>query len=141
MTQTIITREQEKLGRAAALVNEVIDIAGEAGVTEAKDKAADALRLMLRAGAPSPFKTRPTAPEADLAQLAALDSPEARALFLALSHVQDLAEAVDAQRGRTLPEEVPLQPGESRGTDYAETISNLAQRLKVEIFGPAGKDG
>jgi hypothetical protein len=31
----------------------------------------------------------------------------------------------------------PLQPGESRGTDLAETLEHLAIRLETEIFGPA----
>jgi hypothetical protein len=142
MTVEVLTRQQEKLNQAAVLVNEVIDIAGEAGITEAQDKAADALRLMLRAGVASPFQVRGRRTDDGglLAQLAMLDTPEARELLAALAKVQALAEVVDAQRGRALPPDLPLQAGESRGTDYAETISMMAARLRTEIHGPAGRE-
>ncbi len=42
-----------------------------------------------------------------------------------------------AERGNILPFDFPLQPGESRGTDLAETLSELALRLKIEVEGPA----
>jgi hypothetical protein len=37
-------------------------------------------------------------------------------------------------------EEYELQPGESRGTDIAETISLLVLRLRRETVGPAGRE-
>jgi hypothetical protein len=51
------------------------------------------------------------------------------------------AEEVDAEHGNLLPENFPLQPGETRGTGYAETISNLAERLRVEVEGPTRARG
>ena len=48
-----------------------------------------------------------------------------------------MAERVDAQRGNVLPDDFPLQPGETRGTDLAETLSELALGLKIEVEGPA----
>ena len=41
-----------------------------------------------------------------------------------------------AERGNVLPGDFPLQPGESRGTGWAETLSELALRLKIEVEGP-----
>jgi len=41
-----------------------------------------------------------------------------------------------AERGNVLPAHLPLQPGESRGTGWAETLSNLAKRLRAEVEGP-----
>jgi hypothetical protein len=40
-----------------------------------------------------------------------------------------------------LPDDFPLLPGETRGTGWAETISNLAQRLKIEVEGPSRARG
>ena len=51
---------------------------------------------------------------------------------------QEAAEAVDAEGGHVLPPFIPLQEGESRGTGWAETISNLTERLRVEVEGPRG---
>lgn len=46
------------------------------------------------------------------------------------------AERVDAQRGRSMgPDYEPL-PGESRGTDLAESISILRLRVQTEVHGP-----
>ena len=41
------------------------------------------------------------------------------------------------ERGNVLPDDFPLQPGESRGTDLAEGLEHLAIRLETEIYGPA----
>ena len=46
-----------------------------------------------------------------------------------------------AERGNVLPAHLPLQPGESRGTGWAETLSNLAERLRVEVEGPRRSRG
>lgn len=46
-----------------------------------------------------------------------------------------------SERGDVLAPDVPLLPGEMRGTGWAETISNLAQRLKIEVEGPARARG
>ena len=34
---------------------------------------------------------------------------------------------------------VELVPGESRGTDLAETLAEIALRLETEIYGPADR--
>ena len=47
---------------------------------------------------------------------------------------------VDAQRGRTVGEDVPLQPEESRGTDLAESISEIVLRVRIEVNGPQGRE-
>ena len=74
-----------------------------------------------------------------LATVAALDSPDARELLHVLEMAQEIAERVDAQRGRALPGDIPLQPGESRGGDLAEEISYLCLRLRGEVSPPKGR--
>lgn len=69
-----------------------------------------------------------------------LDTPDTRRLLALLTEAQAVAERVDAVRGRTLPADVPLGAGQSRGTDLAESISELARRLRVEVEGPAGME-
>jgi hypothetical protein len=71
-----------------------------------------------------------------LADLDMLNTPDVRALLILLEIAQNCAEHVDAQRGRCLPENIPLLPGESRGTDLAETISEIRQRVQMQIHGP-----
>ena len=68
------------------------------------------------------------------------DTPATRRLLQALRDAQEAAEAVDAERGHILPGHIPLQPGESRGTGWAESVSNLAERLRVEVEGPRGRE-
>jgi len=70
----------------------------------------------------------------------ALDTPNARALLEALERAQELAELVDAERGHSLPEHIPLQPGESRGCDIAEELSYINLRLRSEIHPRRGRD-
>ena len=74
----------------------------------------------------------------DLSDLAAVSGDAARDLLEALDRAQRLAEVLDAQRGRTVGPKVPLGPGESRGTDYAEALSELVLRLRGEAFGMVG---
>ncbi len=52
-----------------------------------------------------------------------------------------MAERVDAARGHVVPVDTPLLPGESRGTGWAEILSELALRLKIEVEGPARAKG
>jgi len=59
-----------------------------------------------------------------------LDTPASRRLLARLEQAQEAAEEVDRERGRSLPEEILLQAGESRGTDLAETISEIALRVR-----------
>jgi hypothetical protein len=67
-----------------------------------------------------------------------LDTPYTRHLLAQLEAAQDTAELLDASRGRALPPDTPLGPGESRGTDLAEAISVLCLRLRTEVYGPSG---
>ena len=78
-------------------------------------------------------------PDLDLSALATFDTPAARELLHVLERAQELAEVVDAQRGRALPADIPLQPGESRGADLAEEISYLCLRLRGETLPPTGR--
>ena len=70
--------------------------------------------------------------------LALLDTPATRRLLAALRAAVGAAEAVDAERGHVLPGFIPLLRGETRGTGWAETLSELAERLRVEVEGPTG---
>jgi hypothetical protein len=69
-----------------------------------------------------------------------LASPAARRLLALLEEAQEAAEQVDFERGRSLPEDIPLQPGESRGTDLAEIISEIALQVRTEVQGPKGRE-
>lgn len=71
-------------------------------------------------------------PEVDINQL---DTPDTRALLAALENAQEIAERVDAARGRTVGNDFPLQPAESAGTDLAESIALLVLRLRNEVGG------
>jgi len=67
-----------------------------------------------------------------------LDTMARRRLLALLEEAQIIAERVDGARGRTISEDVALQPGESRGTDLAESISEIALRVRTEVHGPKG---
>jgi hypothetical protein len=69
-----------------------------------------------------------------------LDTPDTRELLTLLERAQAVAERVDAARGRVVPADLPLLPGEARGTDLAERISEIALRVRTEIHGPAGRE-
>ena len=69
-----------------------------------------------------------------------LDTPASRRLMGMLRAVVEAAEMVDAERGRTLPPGAELQPGESRGTDLAESLSELLLRVRLEVEGPKGRE-
>ena len=75
-----------------------------------------------------------------LSDLDMLNTPDARALLHTLEIAQRHAEHVDRQRGRCLSDDIPLLFGEPRGTDLAETISEIRQRVRMEVYGPGGDD-
>ena len=78
-----------------------------------------------------------------LSSLAVLSSPDAgelAELLGLLERAQVVAERIDAARGRTVGASVTLLPGESRGTDLAEAVSELAQTVRVQL-PPSGRDG
>ena len=64
-----------------------------------------------------------------------LDTPDTRELLALLEHAQAVAERIDRARGRTVGEKLPLYPGESAGTDLAESVSLLALRVRGEVHG------
>lgn len=75
----------------------------------------------------------------DLSALATLDTPDARELLALLEQAQAVAERVDRSRGKALAVGTPLLPGESLGTDLAESLSTLALRVRIEVNGSRGK--
>jgi hypothetical protein len=93
-------------------------------------------RFLLASGARDPDLPTTAAP----VPLHLLDTPDSRRLLALLEEAQAAAERVDAERGRALPADTPLLPGESRGTDLAETISEIALRVRVEVQGPKGRE-
>jgi hypothetical protein len=103
---------------------------------EAAENVSAALLLLKELGA-TPYA--PDAGTESLARLSALRTPESEQLALLLQAARDLAEQVDAQRGDTVPETVPVPPDETRGTGWAEEIGRLSRRLNTEVFGPSGK--
>ncbi len=62
----------------------------------------------------------------------ATSGDEARELLDLLERAQAVAERVDAARSRCVDETIALHPGESRGTDLAESVSVLALRVRKE---------
>jgi len=62
-----------------------------------------------------------------------LDTPNVRELLAGLKALLPVAERVDAERGRSLPEVV----GGSAGMDLAENLAQLIARLSLELYGPA----
>jgi len=64
-----------------------------------------------------------------------LDTPDTRELLSLLEEAQRVAERIDRARGRHVGDQIPLQPGESAGTDLAESISLLALRMRKEVHG------
>jgi uncharacterized membrane protein YccC len=102
---------------------------------DASDVANDAAQATFRALREAGGQV-PAMPERRAVPLHLLSTDASRRLLEALRQAQECAEAVDAERGNSLPAEVPLQPGESRGTGYAETLSSIVQQLALEVEGP-----
>ena len=87
----------------------------------------------------APLSSTPQ-PVEDLEALKGLDTPAARELLSALESLLPLAERVDAQRGRVVAEDAPVEPDETRGTDLAEALATIVLVLRLEVLGPAGLD-
>jgi hypothetical protein len=81
----------------------------------------------------------PTPAVNELATLATYGSDDSRELLDLLERAQTVAERIDVSRGHAVDEKMPLHPGESRGTDLAESISVLALRVRKEALGATGK--
>ena len=71
----------------------------------------------------------------ELASLSTIGGDDLRELLGLLEAAQSVAERIDAARGFTVGDSIPLQPGESRGTDLAESVSLLALRVRQEARG------
>jgi len=109
---------------------------------EVNDRAQATYQLLHAAGGRAPEYDFPRPSDADpLRALAQADTPATRRLLELLREATAAAEEVDAERGDVLPPEFPLQPGESRGTGWAETLSELALRLKIQVEGPTRQRG
>lgn len=95
----------------------------------------------LRARCPLPEGDASLSGEGDLAGLMLLDSPDARELLRLVTEAVAVAECVDRSRGRALSPDFPLpNAGETYGTDLAETLSEIALRLRIEVEGPRGRE-
>jgi hypothetical protein len=105
-------------------------------VGQARDAARELLQCLSDAGARSP-QAHPAGTPLPLDKLSTANT---RRLLATLRAAVAEAEAVDAERGNVLPGHIPLQPGESRGTGWAESISNLTERLRIEVEGPRGRE-
>jgi hypothetical protein len=104
----------------------------------ANEQAQRTYQQLYAAGGRAPGYDDAPRPDTDpLRALALANTPAARRLLQALRDATAAAEEVDAERGHVLPPDTPLLPGESRGTGWAETLSELALRLKIEVEGPA----
>jgi hypothetical protein len=68
-----------------------------------------------------------------------LDTLDTRWLINVLGGALSIAERIDAARGRTASDAVPLLPGESRGADIAGAISAIMVRLRSKAHGNAGQ--
>lgn len=115
------------------------------GVLFEAQELTERLRSQTRAGsgihaAPVPgFDTPHTFGVTGGIDLFALDTPDTRALLAHLDAALAVAERVDASRGRVLPAHIPVSPSESRGTDLAEVIAEVASRVRQECHGATGK--
>jgi hypothetical protein len=101
---------------------------------KAKEAAGNALALLSREGARPAHLPAPKDIPLEL-----LDTPENRELLAALDAVVALAEKVDAQRGRSLPESARLHPDDTLGVDLAEDLNQIRARVYMEVHGATGK--
>lgn len=113
----------------------------EAAATKARAAAESLATRLVAEGVTLPILdevvSRPD--EMSLGALASLASPNAAELLTRLEELLPLADSVDSERGRSVGHEHELLPGESRGTDIAETLSTLILRLRREVGGARGK--
>jgi hypothetical protein len=121
--------------RGLAKKGRTLTAEAEQALTVAGDEVAAAIQGMQGQG------IQPDAlPDPEPLSIDQLDTSDTRLLLRLLEQAQEVAERVDASRGRVLPPYVPLQPGESQGTDLAEAISYLRLRVSLEVHGPAGRE-
>lgn len=65
---------------------------------------------------------------------------DTRELLDLLERAQLVADKVDAARGRALPDDVPVGPGESRGMDLGEAVAIIAARVRDDVQGATGRE-
>lgn len=128
--------------QALTLPGQPLERAGMAtGLAEqAASAAGHALAGLQRLGARLAPVNPGASPAAVPVPLHLLDTPDTRRLLALLEEAQQVAERIDRERGRTVGEEMELPPGQSRGTDLAETISEIALRVRTEVHGPKGRE-
>lgn len=109
---------------------------------ETNERAQATYQLLHAAGGRAPEYDFPRPSEVDpLRSLAQADTHDTRELLRLVCEAVAVAERVDAARGNVVAPDAVLLPGESRGTGWAETLSELALRLKIEVEGPARARG
>lgn len=103
-------------------------------LSRAKEKQKTVVGTLHRCGI-KPGASQPQTRGNDLAMLSTIGSDDSCELLDLLEKAQAVAERIDASRGFVVDEKIPLQPGESRGTDLAESLSMLALRVRREATG------
>lgn len=102
---------------------------------DVRDAVQRAIQFLIVGGARASDRLPPT-PQREMR-----DTPATRALVQILEGAVEAAEIVDAERGQVMPDDYTLKPGEPRGTGWAETINELAIRLRAEVEGGSGARG
>lgn len=118
-------------GRAWHAAREAGSLEGEALAKEARENARAIVGGLQRLGAHE--SDQAAAALAHPIPFLKLDTPSVRELLAGLEALLPVAERVDAERGRSLPEVV----GGSAGLDLAEDLAQLIARLSLELYGPA----
>jgi len=84
----------------------------------------------------APVKGAESLSLSSLASLASKDTPASRELLARLQEVLPAAEAVDRERGNWYAD---APAGDTKGTEYADTLLQTISRLRSEIDPPKGK--
>jgi hypothetical protein len=147
-TQIIVTPAQlAKWAAAADAAGDATSYAGamlaQGNTLAAKDHVAKArygIRDLHAALVTAGAQALPPSPDTGHLPLPTFPTADDRKLLDLLAQAQEIAERIDARNGHVLPAHIPLQPGESRGTDIAESVSNLREQLRAHVEGARGRD-
>jgi hypothetical protein len=101
----------------------------------AAQHAGHALGLLGNMGLHRPFTYAPAPIPEHL-----LDTPDTRELLGLLERARVVAERIDAARGFSMEAELKLPAHQSHGNDLAESISEIALRVRTEVHGPVGRE-